>query len=86
MLLPGSVPKQIKANWKEWLDSKQYKQFDKFVRKTISKEFEGIEQQFLMMRTGVTSVDDPQFAHKILSSQYGKALFGKSFNYEKEVA
>ena len=44
MLLPGSMPKQIKANWKEWLDSKKYKQFDKFVRKTISKEFEGIEQ------------------------------------------
>ena len=40
----------------------------------------------MMMRTGVTSIDDPQFAHKILSSQYGKALFGKSFNYEKEVA
>ena len=75
-----------KANWKDWLDSKDYRKFNNYVKSTIAEKFDATEQQFLMYRTGVSSAKDPLFAHKLLSSQYGKGLFGSSFNYEKEVA
>ena len=75
-----------KVNWKSWLDSNDYKKFNKFVKNLLAKELDAAEQQVLMHRSGITSLKDPQLAHKVFSSKYGNELFGRTFNYEKDVA
>lgn len=75
-----------KANWKEWIDSKEYRKLNNTFKNIFSKEFDALEKQVLMYRSGISDLKDPLLAHKFLTSPLGKEMFGHGFNYEKEVA
>ena len=86
--LPIAPPKSSnsKANLKEWLDSKEYKKINNNVAYGIKKQFSAKDQQVVLDRSGASSLDDPLLAHKILSSPYGKKVYGNNYDYNKMVA
>ena len=85
--LPIAPPKSSngKANLEEWLDSKEYKKINNKVANGV-KKFSAKDQQVVLSNSGASSLDDPLLAHKILSSPYGKRVYGNDYDYNKMVA
>ena len=82
--MPALTP--TKPNWGQWLNSKEYKSFNDKMRRIFESELDDVERNFMYMRSGAKGIDDPFLAHKIISNpQLGKQIFGKKFDYAKEI-
>ena len=82
--MPALTP--TKPNWGQWLNSKEYKSFNDKMRRIFESELDDEERKFMYMRSGAKGIDDPFLAHKIISNpQLGKQIFGKKFDYAKEI-
>lgn len=89
---PIAPPKTFngKAKFKNWLDSKEYRKFNNEVKRALEEGFDEEGRKDLLYRSvyssGISDINDPLLADKILSSPYGKELFRSVFNYDKEIA
>ena len=82
--MPALTP--TKPNWGQWLNSKEYKSFNDKMRRIFESELDDEERNFMYMRSGAKGIDDPFLAHRIISNpQLGKQIFGKKFDYAKEI-
>ena len=82
--IPALTP--TKPNWEQWLNSKEYKSFNDKMRRIFESELDDEERNFMYMRSGAKGIDDPFLAHRIISNpELGKELFGKKFDYAKEL-
>ena len=82
--MPALTP--TKPNWEQWLNSKEYKSFNDKMRRIFESELDDEERNFMYMRSGAKGIDDPFLAHKIISNpELGKGIFGKKFDYAKEL-
>ena len=82
--MPALTP--TKPNWEQWLNSKEYKSFNDKMRRIFESELDDQERNFMYMRSGASGIDDPFLAHRIISNpQLGKRIFGKKFDYAKEI-
>ena len=82
--MPALTP--TKPNWEQWLNSKEYKSFNDKMRRIFESELDDEERKFMYMRSGAKGIDDPFLAHKIISNpELGKGIFGKKFDYAKEL-
>ena len=82
--MPALTP--TKPNWGQWLNSKEYKSFNDKMRRIFESELDDEERNFMYMRSGAKGIDDPFLAHKIISNpELGKGIFGKKFDYAKEL-
>ena len=82
--MPALTP--TKPNWGQWLNSKEYKSFNDKMRRIFESELDDEERKFMYMRSGAKGIDDPFLAHRIISNpELGKGIFGKKFDYAKEL-
>ena len=82
--MPALTP--TKPNWGQWLNSKEYKSFNDKMRRIFESELDDEERNFMYMRSGAKGIDDPFLAHRIISNpELGKGIFGKKFDYAKEL-
>ena len=82
--MPALTP--TKPNWEQWLNSKEYKSFNDKMRRIFESELDDEERNFMYMRSGAKGIDDPFLAHRIISNpELGKGIFGKKFDYAKEL-
>ena len=82
--MPALTP--TKPNWEQWLNSKEYQSFNDKMRRIFESELDDEERNFMYMRSGAKGIDDPFLAHRIISNpELGKKLFGKKFDYAKEI-
>ena len=82
--MPALTP--TKPNWGQWLNSKEYKSFNDKMRRIFESKLDDEERKFMYMRSGAKGIDDPFLAHRIISNpELGKGIFGKKFDYAKEL-
>ena len=82
--MPALTP--TKPSWEQWLNSKEYKSFNDKMRRIFESELDSEERNFMFMRSGAKGIDDPFLAHRIISNpELGKGIFGKKFDYAKEI-
>ena len=85
---PIAPPKSSsgKAKLKNWLDSKDYREFNNEIKRIFEEGFEAESVMKFMHEIGIKDLNDPLLAHKVLSSPSGKKTFEYVLDYDEEIA